>query len=148
MTYLRSIIGGLLSIEGRAIRPEYQGKGLGTLALSGILKVTNVPAAASVTRNPAVLRLMTTGFQIVSPDMGAGDPLHYFRNDERVQEATEVYGRHVVADPQSLPFVYDRYTGGLYGESDPGQNLTALPQVANNPENGVIMAAVERRYDV
>lgn len=136
----------MLSIEGRAIRKDFQGKGLGTLALSDILRLTGAQAAASVTRNPAVLALMRKAFHIVSPDLTADDPLHRVTSHKLVRHLTEVYARHVSADVRDIPFVYGRYGNGLYGTTDPGRAMRALPDIANTPGNGVIMVAVSRRH--
>jgi hypothetical protein len=134
----------LLSIEGRAIRREHQGQGLGTLALHDILEATGAPMAASVTRNPAVPKLMTRAFHTVLPDLTAPDALHTMQRAD-VQEATELYASHVGADPADAPFVFGRYTGGLYGGTDPGAHMP-LTEITSDPENGIIMIATDRRY--
>lgn len=103
---------------------------------------------ASVTRNPAVLRLMAKFFRIVSPDLDDPDPFHHLKDDKLVQHLTKVYGRHVGADPAHLPMVVGRYTGGLYGGADPGKNIKQLPAIARHPENGMVMIALDRRYTV
>lgn len=136
-------IGDLLSIEGRAIRREYQGHGLGKAALQEILRTEQFDAAASVTRNPAVLKVMQSGFCTVSPDLRAADPLHSMR-DPLLQELAQVYSAHIGSNPAEAPFVNGRYTGGLYGGVDPGAGIAALPQLANHPENGVMMLAVDK----
>ena len=131
----------MLSIEGRAIRREYQGLGLGALSVRKLIQEEDFDAAASVTRNPAVLRLMRKHFYTVSPDLSDPDPLYYMDNLV-IGHVVDVYGKHVGADPQDLPFVHGRYTGGLYGYADPGRGMEALPQIADNPESGIIMVAM------
>jgi hypothetical protein len=143
LTFCGAVIGNVLSIEGRAIRSEYQHQGLGTLALYDILDSEDVQAAASVTRNPAVPRLMANGFYTVSPDLNAPQPLHHMMRDARVQHVTEVYARHVGVDPADAPFAFGRYAGGLYGSTDPGRCMP-IPEIAGNPENGIIMVALDR----
>ena len=98
---------------------------------------------ASVTRNPAVLRLMRKHFFTVSPDLNDPDPLYHMQ-DRLIAHLVEVYGRHVGADPKDLPFVHSRYTGGLYGYADPGRDMDKLPQIASNPESGVVMIAMDQ----
>ncbi|HSX34143.1 MAG TPA: hypothetical protein VLF62_00685 [Candidatus Saccharimonadales bacterium] len=143
MKCCRGHIGDLLSIEGRAIKREYQGRGLGKTALQQILATEQFDAAASVTRNPAVLKVMQSGFCTVSPDLRAADPLHYMR-DPLLRELASVYSAHIGSDPKDAPFVPGRYTGGLYGGEDPGRGMAALPQLAANPENGVMMLAADK----
>lgn len=142
MTCSGGSIGNLLSIEGRAIRREHQALGLGALSLRKLIQEEEFDAVASVTRNPAVLRLMRKHFYTVSPDLSDPDPLHYM-NDSVVSHVVDVYGKHIGADPQDLPFVHGRYTGGLYGYTDPGRGMDVLPQIADNPESGVIMVAMD-----
>lgn len=137
-------IGDLLSIEGRAIRREYQGNGIGTLALYDLLDTHDVESAASVTRNPAIPRLMTNGFYTVSPDLDNPDPLRHFKSNIRVRELTEVYAEHIGSEPAALPFAISRYEGGLYGYTDPGEQM-GIPQISDYPENGIIMVATDRR---
>jgi hypothetical protein len=139
----------VLSIEGRAIRPEFQGQGLGSLALHEILQTEkDITAAASVTRNPAVPRLMHKAFYTVSPDLQAEDPLHLVRNDGVLREISEDYSEYVGADPAETPLVRGRYEGGLYGGDDPGRGMRGLPEVSEHPANGVIMVAMDRRYEI
>lgn len=137
-------IGGLLSIEGRAIGKDFQHKGLGTLALREILATENVQTAASVTRNPAVPRLMSKAFHIVSPDLEMPDALHHFKHNEHVRELTEIYAKHIDVRAEDVPFVVGRYGNGLYGFDDPGETM-ALPQISDYPGNGIIMIATEKR---
>jgi hypothetical protein len=145
MTCCGADIGDLVSIEGRAIQRVHQGTGLGTLALHQLLDAhPDIAAAASVTRNPAIPRLMTRGFNVVSPDLGHENPLHHYKNNRLLRHLTEVYGAHVGADPATLPLVPNRYTGGLYGYADPGQHM-GIPQLAESPEHGIIMIATERK---
>lgn len=135
----------ILSIEGRAIRPEYQNQGLGSLALKDILqKIPNITAAASVTRNPAVLKLMGKNFRTVSPDLGAVDPLHFVKENDRVQKVSTIYAEHIGADSAQIPFVFDRYAGGLYGDNDLGKAMP-ISEIAQNPQHGIIMVAIDRR---
>jgi hypothetical protein len=108
----------------------------------------DIQAAASVTRNPAVPRLMANGFYTVSPDLEHPNPLHHFKRNRLVRHLTEVYGSHVDADPGELPFAIGRYQGGLYGYTDPGLRMAGIPEVTDNPDNGVIMVAVDRRRPV
>jgi hypothetical protein len=105
----------------------------------------DITAAASVTRNPAVLGLMHKSFSTVSPDITAENPLHLFENNPTVQELTELYAAHVDAPMEALPFALRRYGDGLYGQEDPGVALTQLPVIAGHPGNGVIMVATNRR---
>ncbi len=114
------------------------------MALHDIVESDRIEAAASVTRNPAVPRLMASSFYTVSPDLQAADPLHHFKDDGLVRHLTEVYATHVEADPSTLPFVPGRYGDGLYGGDDPGRRLTMLPEIAEHPGNGIIMVAIDR----
>lgn len=148
MIFCGGRIGNVLSIEGRAIRKDFQGRGFGTQALRDIVQTENVQAAASVTRNPAVPFLMHKVFRVVSPDLSAAEPLHYFDNVSEVRDLTEVYARHVAADPAELPFVRGRYGEGLYGFDDPGRDMLGLPGIAENPGDGIIMVALDRRSEV
>lgn len=104
----------------------------------------DVQAVASVTRNPAVPRLMGKAFHVVSPDLSAADPLHHYKESALVRHISEVYAKYVGGDPEVAPFVYDRYGNGLYGHEDPGR-LMALPEIANHPGNGIIMVATAKR---
>lgn len=140
-------IGDLLSIEGRAIKREYQGNGIGTVALYDLLDTHDFQAAASVTRNPAIPRLMANGFYTVSPDPEHHDPLHHFKRNDRVKELTEAYAEHIGAKHEDLPFALGRYEGGLYGYADPGHDM-GIPEIADNPENGIIMIATDRRFAI
>ena len=125
--------GQLLSIEGRAIRSDFQGRGLGSAALRELLLTEpDVVAAASCTRNPAIPRLMSRYFGKVSPDISHANPLHYYETDEFVRYFTEQYGNHVNVLPQDAPFAYGRYVGGLYGHDDPGANFLGVPQLHSN----------------
>jgi hypothetical protein len=135
----------LLTIEGRAIRQDCQGQGLGTLALKQLLANVNVDAVASVTRNPAVPKLMTKVFHIVSPDLSSPDPLHYFKSSRLIQHMTNSYAEHIGAAVEDQPFVCNRYGDGLYGGYDPGREMTCLPQISNNPSNGIIMVAMAQK---
>lgn len=141
------LIGDLLSIEGRAIKREFQGNGVGKLALHDMIDTYDVHAAASVTRNPAIPRLMANGFHTVSPDLTYHDPLHHFKQNDRIRELTEVYAEHLGANPDGLPFALGRYKGGLYGYTDPG-NAMGIPEITDDPENGIIMIATDRRAAV
>jgi len=147
-TYFGVRIGDLLSIEGRAIHKAFQGRGLGTTALYEVLANTDIFAAASVTRNPAVPKLMSKAFRVVSPDLGAPDPLHAFHSSPLVYDVTDFYAQHIGANPAETPLVRGRYGEGLYGLDDPGQGMTALPEVQLNPGDGIIMVAIERREDI
>jgi hypothetical protein len=91
---------------------------------------------------------MTKGFHIVSPDLATPDPLHLAHEHALVRHLTEVYGAHIGADPAQLPFALGRYEGGLYGYADPGQAMTNIPEIADNPENGIIMVAVGRKQQL
>ncbi len=138
--------GLLLSIEGRAISREFQGKGLGSTALRELLlSEPEAIAAASCTRNPAIPRLMSRYFTTVSPDIKDTNPLHFYNDNEIIRYLTAVYGEHVNASPADLPFTYGRYTGGLYGADDPGAAFPGLPELQISPENGMIMVATGRR---
>jgi hypothetical protein len=108
------------------------------------LDTHDIEAAASVTRNPAIPKLMTSGFYTVSPDLEHHDPLHHFKNNPRMRELTEVYAEHIGAPATDLPFAFGRYEGGLYGYADPGQAMS-IPEIADDPENGIIMIATDRR---
>lgn len=143
--FCQAAIGNLLSIEGRAFRRETQGRGLASLALREIIQDENITAAASVTRNPVILHVMRKSFATVSPDVHAADPLHHFKNSQVVRELTELYGAHVGAPHETLPFALGRYGNGLYGCDDPGLALTQLPEITAHPGNGVIMLATDRR---
>jgi hypothetical protein len=90
---------------------------------------------------------MTNGFYTVSPDLEHHDPLHHFKRNDRVRELTEVYAEHIGASPDDLPFALGRYEGGLYGYADPGQAM-GIPEIANDPENGIIMIATDRRFAI
>lgn len=142
MTCFGGSIGNALSIEGRAIRRDYQALGLGSLSLRELTLEEKFDAVVSVTRNPAVLRLMRRHFYTVSPDLTDPDPLHYM-GDPMVSHVVDMYGEHIGADPRDLPFVHGRYTGGLYGYADPGRAMGALPQIADKPESGIIMVAMD-----
>jgi len=142
-----AVIGDLLSIEGRAIRQAYQGNGVGKLALVDLVDTYDIQAAASVTRNPAIPRLMRTAFSIVSPDPANADPLHAYHNNSQVRAFTEVYAEHIGADTATLPIVPGRYEGGLYGYADPGLAM-GIPEIESSNESGVVMVAVNRRGDI
>lgn len=142
MTCFGASIGDLLSIEGRAIRRAHQAKGLGGLSLKKLLAEEQFDAVASVTRNPAIVRLMRKGFLTVLPDLSDPDPLHHMR-DPVVRHLVQTYGRHIGADEASLPFVHGRYKGGLYGYADPGEQMNVLSEIANSPESGVIVIAMD-----
>jgi hypothetical protein len=141
------VIGDLLSIEGRAIKQAYQGNGIGRLALIDLIGAYDIQAAASVTRNPAIPRLMLNGFKVVSPNPTQPNPLHAYRHNDRVRAFTEVYAEHINAETASLPIVPGRYEGGLYGYTDPGRNM-GIPEIEADKENGVIMVAIDRREDI
>ncbi len=136
------VIGNLLSIEGRAIRRAHQANGLGMLSLKKLIAEEDYVAMASVTRNPAIIKLMRKAFYTVLPDLTDADPLHPMQ-DKVVRHLVNVYGRHVGADPRDLPFVHGRYKGGLYGYADPGKGLEGLPQIAGSPESGIVMIAMD-----
>lgn len=139
----------MLSVEGRAISPAYQGNGLGTLALHDTLQqYDDVRAAASITRNPAIPRLMAKAFHTVSPDLNHPNPLRPFVHDDRIRTLTEMYARHTDTATETLPFAVDRYQGGLYGGVDPGQNMIDIPEIAGYPENGIVMIAIDRKDTV
>lgn len=142
---LTAVFGDIVSIEGRAIRQEFQGQGLGSLALRHLLKQDNsIVAAASVTRNPAVPKVMSKCFAKVAPDLSAIQPLEIY-NDPQIKTIMEAYGNYLGISPQNLPFAVGRYKGGLYGYEDVGKQMDKIPQIANYPENGIIMAAINRR---
>ncbi len=88
---------------------------------------------------------MRSAFRVVSPDLGADDPLHYFKDRGLVRHLCDVYARHVGANPEDVPFIYGRYGNGLYGRDDPGEKMTGLPEIVNQPGNGIIMVAIGRR---
>ena len=137
--------GLLVSIEGRAIHQDFQKRRLGSIALRELLvSEPEIVAAASCTRNPAIPRLMNRYFDKVSPDISHTHPLHLYEDDEDIRYFTEVYGTHVGAAPEDLPFTYGRYKGGLYGSNDPGVNFPGIPEIQTNGENGIIMVATER----
>lgn len=115
---------------------------MGGLSLKKLLAEEQFDAVASVTRNPAIVRLMGKGFFTVLPDLNDPDPLHHMR-DPLIRHLVQAYGAHIGADEASLPFVHGRYKGGLYGYTDPGEGMNALPEIANNPESGVIVIAMD-----
>ena len=109
-----------------------------------MLDTYDIESAASVTRNPAIPRLMANGFYTVSPNMDSPDPLGVYKQNERVRRLTEMYAQHVDARVDDLPFVFGRYEGGLYGYEDPGRQI-GIPELADDPESGIIMIATDRR---
>lgn len=109
-----------------------------------MLDVYDIESAASVTRNPAIPRLMASGFHTVSPDLDSDDPLHHYGRNEKVRALTETYAEHIGASPADLPLVVGRYEGGLYGYDDPGRHI-GIPELAADPESGIIMVATDRR---
>lgn len=113
------------------------------MALRQMVATYHFDAAASVTRNPAIPRVMRECFHGVMPDLTAEDPLRHMR-DPLFGHLATIYARHIGSDPHDAPFVPGRYTGGLYGADDPGQGMARLPGMAENPENGIMMLAADR----
>lgn len=135
--------GDVLALEGRALRPEVQRRGFGSKALRIMLDRTGIDRAATVTRNPATVRLVATNFRVVSPDLRAPRPLH-LASDAEIAAITQEYAQHI--DSQGpLPVVTGRYEpSGLYGGQDPGRKMP-IPQVAQNVTNAVIVAGKGRK---
>ncbi|MFC0112544.1 GNAT family N-acetyltransferase [Kibdelosporangium aridum] len=92
----------LLSVEGRAIAREHQRRGLGVRALQGLLEVTDASMIASVTRSPAIPKLMKHAFYTILPDLSALNPFHPVERHD-VREAAECYARYAGADPVNMP---------------------------------------------
>ncbi|MBV2357152.1 GNAT family N-acetyltransferase [Streptomyces sp. J2-1] len=135
---------GLWSIEGRATLTAYQGMGLGALALARFLEVTGAETVVSVTRNPAVCRLMARRFTVCLPDLdpAAADPLRPLEHSA-VRDAVKRYADHLDAADNPLPFLENRYPGGLYGAADPGRAMP-FPELAGHPANGMITVGTNR----
>jgi hypothetical protein len=135
----------LWSIEGWATLPEYQNLGLGAEAFTLFLDATGAGTVVSVSRNPAVATLMARRFTIVLPDLTTttDDPLWTFKHP-RTRDAVQWYARHLGADESCLPFLVDRYPGGLYGGKDPGKFMP-LPELADHPANAMIVVGTGKR---
>ncbi|WP_143447127.1 hypothetical protein [Kibdelosporangium aridum] len=108
-----------------------------------MLKVTGASMVAAVTRSPAISKLMKHAFRTVLPDLSDLDPFHLLER-HGIRAAAECYARYAGADPADVPIVFDRYVGGLYGGPDPGRGMP-LGEVADNPANGVIVIAADRK---
>jgi hypothetical protein len=119
-----------------------QRRGFGSKALRAMLNRTRLEQVATVTRNPATVKLVGTNFRMVSPDLGATRPLHR-ADDARIAALTEEYAQHIGARGP-LPVVTGRYeSSGLYGGEDPGRRMP-IPAVAQDARNAVIVAGMER----
>ncbi|WP_055546861.1 GNAT family N-acetyltransferase [Streptomyces sp. NBRC 110028] len=136
---------GHWAIEGRATRTAYQGMGLGMRAFAGFLDVTRADIVTSVTRNPAVCRLMAHHFEVSLPDLrpSAHDPLWPLKR-RGVSDAMRRYADHLDVSHDRLPILENRYPSGLYGVADPGKGMP-LPDLANHPEHGMIAVGVGRQ---
>ena len=140
------VSGNLLTHDGRAIRKEFQGQRLASVALDKLLEDDNlhITAAAGATRNPAVPKVMARSFATVSPDVSRpDDPLYHYHNNPLVRYITDLYARRIGADVTTLPFTH-RYGEGLYGASDPGKQMP-LAEIRNNPGMAVIAVAVDKK---
>ena len=110
-----------------------------------MLDQTQIDNVATVTRNPATVRLVAANMRHVSPDLRSAQPLHR-ANDFEIRAITETYAEHTHSQGP-LPIVLERYeAGGLYGGIDPGVAMP-IPQIANDRSNAVIVAGKGRRYE-
>jgi len=130
-------------IEGRAIAAAHQRRGLGRGAFRDFLDTTGAAGVASVTRNPATCRITSAEFSAVLPDLTHSDPLGGLRSAE-MSAAIEAYAEHLCVPRDELPFVRNRYPGGLYGREDPGSEMP-MPEVRDDPACGVILVGLHRR---
>jgi len=130
-----------LYLEGIAVGREYQGHGLGTIALKRGLEYFGSETLAATTRNPATVKLMGGVVRYSSPDIRLGDPLRH-HNDDRIQAvlATLAANRLRPQDSETLPYLVSKYPPNLYGD-DPGANMP-LPIVADNPQNAVVVVGI------
>ncbi|MGZ3146387.1 GNAT family N-acetyltransferase [Lentzea chajnantorensis] len=131
---------GLWVVEGRAITPAHQRGGLGTRCFREFVDTTGASAVATVTRNPAVCRMMAAEFRTVLPDLTSDRPLRTLHHPG-VAMAVRTYAAHLGADGAGLPFIRNRYPGGLYGVRDPGLRMP-LPEISRDPSCGVITVGV------
>jgi len=137
----------LLALEGIAIKREFHARGIGKAAVHGALRDSDVDAMAAVTRNPAIINTVNSAFHTAMPDLRLADPLEGLR-DRTVCHIAKVYGRHIGVGAADVPFARNRYTGGLYGDYDVGRDLTGLPEIAANPEHGIIVVGLGKRSDI
>ena len=110
---------GIWAIEGLATMRSHQRNGMGRQALHAFVEKTGAAAVTTVTRNPAVSRLFLKEFTTVLPTLAPGHPLRPLEVKE-VRHVVEVYGRYLEADPAHLPFIHNRYPGGLSGKVTQG----------------------------
>ncbi|USX55493.1 GNAT family N-acetyltransferase [Lentzea sp. HUAS12] len=129
-------------VEGRAITPAHQRGGLGTRCFREFVDTTGANAVATVTRNPAVCRMMAAEFRTVLPDLASDRPLRTLHHPG-IATAVRSCAAHLGADAAGLPFIRDRYPGGLYGVRDPGLRMP-LPEISRDPSCGIITAGVAR----
>lgn len=134
---------GLWIIEGRAITPAHQGGGLGTRCFREFVDTTGATAVATVTRNPAVCRMMAAEFRTVLPDLTSDRPLQTVHHPG-VATAVRRCAGHLGVDVAALPFIRNRYPGGLYGVRDPGLRMP-LPEISRDPSCGIITVGVGRK---
>ncbi|KJK42531.1 hypothetical protein UK23_36720 [Lentzea aerocolonigenes] len=134
---------GLWIVEGRAIAPAHQRGGLGTRCFREFVDTTGANAVATVTRNPAICRMMAAEFRTVLPDLTSDRPLRTLRDPE-VATAVRRYAAHLGIDVAEPPFLRNRYPGGLYGVRDPGLRMP-LPEISRDPSCGVITVGVGRK---
>ena len=133
---------GLWIIEGRAIAPAHQRGGLGTRCFREFVDMTGANAVASVTRNPAVCRMMAAEFRTALPDLASDCPLQTLRHPG-VAAAVRCYAGHLGAEVAELPFLRNRYPDGLYGARDPGLRMP-LAAINRDPSCGIITVGVGR----
>ncbi|KOV83935.1 GNAT family N-acetyltransferase [Nocardia sp. NRRL S-836] len=134
---------GLWVVEGRAIAPAHQRGGLGTRCFRDFLDTTGANAVATVTRNPAICRMMAAEFRTVLPDLSSDRPLRTLHHSG-IATAVRHYAGHLGADVAELPFIRNRYPGGLYGVRDPGLRMPS-PEISRDPSCGVITVGVGRK---
>ena len=130
-----------LYLEGIAVGREYQGLGLGTIALKRGLEYFESVTLAATTRNPATVKLMGGVVRYSSPDIRLGDPLTH-HNDDKIQEVLSALAvsRFRPGDSETLPYLVSKYPPGLYGQ-DPGLEMP-LPMIAENPRNAVVVVGI------
>ncbi len=137
------IFGDVVRLEGIAVDPDCQQKGVGVSSLALAMQQANAAGAVAVTRNPATVGLVARCTQLVSPVpriedamINAGHPL--------IQQIVETYANDIGCAKGALPIIEQRYPDDLYG-NDPGLSMN-IPELVTNQNAGVIVAGIGRSF--
>lgn len=130
-----------MRLEGIAIAPESQQRGLGAASLTLAMHEADAAGVVAVTRNPATVQLVARCTELSSPMSRTSEPMANADHPE-IREIVDAYAKDIGCAADALPIIQQRYPDGLYG-ADPGVGIN-IPELAANPNAGVIVAGIGR----